>query len=375
MISGTSSLRQVAEEAEVSVATVSRVLNNTGRNAYAPATAERVHRVAKRLGYRPNMLMRGVAGRATRTIGVLVPAGGDFYSRVVEGIHDRLAEADYAMVLAWNKENIAPPDSAEELKLVHRLVDRRVDGVILRPTHDSVSDMYFSELWKRHIPLAAVDRAIPSVRCDFAGTDDVAVGRLAAEHLLGLGHRCLGHLAGPAMVSTAKDRRAGFEQAVAAFGHGAQCVTVEAPDFSGVQEDALRLLRADPRPTGIFAANDEMAEMVYAGGAEAGVRIPDGVSVVGCGNLLQCRYLSPALTTFDQHPYRIGQEAARLMLERVEGDGNHEKPREVRVTPEIVVRGSSCVPPAGGYAVSGSSAVESPFVRTITTENRCRNDR
>ncbi len=359
MTSRASSLRQVAEAADVSIATVSRVLNNTGRKAYSPDTAERVQRAAKRLGYRPNLLMRGVAGHATRTIGVQVPLSGDFYPGVLQGIHDHLAEFDCALILAWNKEDIAPPESGTELRQIHRLIDRRVDGVILRPTHDSVSDMYFEEVWERGIPLVAVDRAIPGVHCDFAGTDDRAVGRMAAEYLLGLGHRRLGHLAGPASVSTASDRRAGFEEAVAAFGAGATCLTVEALDFSGAREESRRLLRADPRPTALFAANDEMAETLYELAAELGLSIPGDLSVVGCGDLLAGHYLRPALTTFDQHPYRIGQEAARLVLDRIEGDGNQEKPREVRVSPEIVVRGSSCVPPAGG---SVASAAEFPLV-------------
>jgi DNA-binding LacI/PurR family transcriptional regulator len=344
MISSASNLRKVAEEAEVSIATVSRVLNNTGGTAYSPATAERVRRAANRLGYRPNLLMRGVAGRSTRTIGVLIPAGGDFYSQVVEGIHDRLAESDYAMILGWNKEDIAAPDSEAERKYVHRLVDRRVDGVILRPTHDSVSDLYFQEVWERGISMVAVDRAIPGVHCDFAGTDDLAVGRMAAEYLLSLGHRRLGHLAGPSSVSTARDRRKGFEEAVAAFGSGARCVAVEAPDFRGAREEALRLLRTDPRPTAIFGANDEMAETLYAAAATLGLKIPRDVAAIGCGNLVPGRYLQPALTTFDQKPYRIGQEAARLMLERIRDNRDGSKPREVRVLPERVARGSTAAP-------------------------------
>ena len=341
MITAVSSIRDVAEEAEVSIATVSRVLNKTGRKAYSTATAARVNQAAKRLGYRPNLLMRGVAGRSSRTIGVLVPALGDFYSRVVQGIHDGLAEADYAMILAWNKEDIAPPDSDVEQRLVHRLIDRRVDGMILRPTHDSVSDLYFREVWERNVPLVAVDRAIPGVHCDFAGSDDRTIGRLAAEHLLCLGHRRLGHLAGPTSVSTSRDRRAGFEEAVAAHGAGASCRTVEAPDFLGARGEALRFLRTDPRPTAVFAANDSLADALHKAAAELGVGIPGEVSVIGCGDLMLGRYLRPPLTTFDQKPYRIGQEAVRLLLERLENGGVGTKPQEVRVLPELVKREST----------------------------------
>jgi LacI family transcriptional regulator len=336
-------LRQVAETAGVSIATVSRVLNKAGGSAFTHQTAGHVKAVATDLGYRPNLLMRGVAGRSTRTVGVMIPLGM-YYVHVVEGVHDGLEEADYAMILTSKRVYVPSPESEDERKAMHRLLDRRVDGIILRPTHDGVSDLYFEEVWKRGIPMVAVDRELLGVHCDYVGTDNVAAGRIAAEHLLSLGHRQLAHLAGPPTVSVVRDRRKGFEDAVAAFG-GAYCVTVETTESAAHQRDSIAgLLARTPRPTGLFAMNDTLAEAVYAVAAEQGLTIPDDLSIVGCGNLPPSQYLVPSLTSFEQTPHAIGRQAARFLLERLRSTEKEKAPRQVRLMPELVVRKSTAAP-------------------------------
>lgn len=329
---------EIARELGVSQSLVSKILS--GRNEASKEMTEKILKLVGEKGYRPNMLVRGMQTGQTKTIGVVVPADG-FHSGIVQGIHDHLDSAGYAMILVWNKENIAAPDSRKELEYIHRLVDRRVDGVILRPTHDDVSDMYFKEVSERGIPLVIVDRELARTHYDFAGTDDRAGGEMAARHLLGLGHRSLGQLAGPSSVSTAKDRRLGFEKAVAEFGKGAVCRTIEAQHFDHVEKEILQLLQSNPRPTAIFGANDNTAREIYEMAATLGLKVPGDLSVVGFADLEFARFLVPSLTTIQQDPYGIGEEAAKLLLARCKADKTGEKHEAIRLKPGLIVRAST----------------------------------
>jgi LacI family transcriptional regulator len=337
-------LRELAAEAGVSVATVSRILNRGEGDLFAPETVKRVFETAEKMAYRPNLLMRAVLTGRTKTIGVLVPNKDRFYTDIIRGIHDKLIEQDYALMLSWNDEDMPMPDSQRELDLIHRMIDRRVDGIILRPTHDNVSDMYFNEVWERDIPLVTVDRDLSSVHCDFAGTDDVAGGRVAAEHLLELGHRRLGHLAAPASVSTGRDRRQGFEQAIAEFDEEAHCLTIGTKGFHRVYSEAMKLLAITPRVTAVFCASDRAAMEVYKAAADSGLRIPEDLSVVGFADLPVAEMLKPGLTTIRQLPEQIGAEAARLLLARLEGELTEEEPCKTRLIPELILRESTASP-------------------------------
>lgn len=333
--------REIARELGVSQSLVSKILS--GRNEASKETTERILKAAERKGYRPNMLVRGIQTGQTKTIGVVIPANA-FLSEVVHGVHDALDRAGYAMILVWNTENIAEPDSRVELEYLHRLVDRRVDGVILRPTHDDASDMYFSEISERGIPLVVVDRLLARAKYDFVGTDDRCGAEMAARHLLDLGHRRLGQLAGPSSVSTSRDRRVGFEKAVADFGRGATCRTIEAADFQNVEKEITKLLLSKPRPTAVFGANDHTAREIYQVAAKLGLKMPIDLSVVGFADLNFASWMSPPLTTVRQNPYRIGAAAAELMLARCGLKGKGEGRETIRLKPELVVRESTAKP-------------------------------
>lgn len=341
------SLRDLAAHAGVSVPTVSRILSRGESDLFTGETVEKVYRAARELGYRPNLLIRGMQTGRTFTIGVMVPGTGPFYPSVIDGIHHELSKNDYVFFLAWNEEDIPPPESEWERQVIHRLIDRRVDGILLRPTHDNVSDLYFSEVSERGIPLVTVDRELSGVHCDFAGTDDLLGGQIAAQHLLSLGHCCLGHLAGPEEVSTARDRRRGFERAVRDSGCGASCVTVVCHGtFRNSREEAFELLRKTPRPTAVFAVSDEAAQNIYDAAAEIGLRIPQDLAVVGFADLPFAQHLNPPLTTLRQDGKLVGKTAAELLLARINQETNANEPRHVRIPPELIVRQSTAPPRA-----------------------------
>ena len=207
------SQKRIAEEAGVSIMTVSRVLR--GKEDVAEATRERVLEVAGKYGYRPNLLVRGIQTGKTGTIGVLLPPFPS-YDELLSGIHDELVQADHVPINIWSASDAVDQSiDAHEVTQIHRLLDRRVDGVILKPVDEAVSDDYLREVWERGIPLVVVDRELPRTHADFVGTDDLEGGRIVARHLLGLGHRRLAQFLLGDSISTYALRCRGFGDCVA----------------------------------------------------------------------------------------------------------------------------------------------------------------
>lgn len=333
----TSTVKQIADELGVSMMTVSRAINGRGR--ISEETRDRVLAVAKRLKYRPNRLVHAIKHGRSRTVGVMVPIAMSFGASVMQGIHDTLAEHRYLPILHVHGEGPQASRDEAELEYLHRLLDQRVDGIIFWPSDETVPQVYLHEVWDRGVPLVAVDRHLPRTNADFSGTDDEAGGRMAAEHLLQLGHRRLAHIGGERWVSTYADRRRGFESVIASVAS----VTYSVEECADCQcgDIATRLLASADRPTAIFLPSDRMAPHVYAAAESLGLSIGRDVSVVGFADLAETAWLRPRLTTVRQDARRIGAEAARLVLDRIEGRTADDRPRVVRVLPEIVVRGST----------------------------------
>src|SRR5215207_2210676 len=176
--------QDIAREANVSRVTVSLVL--AGKDQTSEETRRRVLEVAKKLRYRPNLLVQGMQTGRTYTVGVIMPSSMHFHGQVARGIHDELMTADFVPIQLWM--NPSKDTKNTELEQIHRLVDRRVDGVIIFPIDASVPDVHFQEIWQREIPLVTVDRET-TTHADHVGTDEELGGRLAAEHLLSLGHK------------------------------------------------------------------------------------------------------------------------------------------------------------------------------------------
>lgn len=340
-----SSLKKIAMETQLAEATVSRILRQ--RDQCSPQTRRRVLEAAKRLRYRPNMLVRGMQTGRTMTVGVMLPLASEFFGKVFSGVHDALVQADQVPIVLWCRDQFAKPGietergpELSELTQIYRLLDRRVDGVILRPVDDAIDDAYLREVWERRIPMVAVNRELEHTHADFVGCDDHAIGRLAAEHLLALGHRRLGHVAGPDCVTTARRRREGFERAVQDA--GLHCQTVVDRHYGIARRPIAELLRSPDRPSALFAVNDEVAANVYDVARDLSLAIPRDLSVIGCANMTLGARLHPSLTTFEEHPYAAGRKAVELLLARQRRPDL--APQKLRLQPELIVRQSTAEP-------------------------------
>lgn len=321
--------------------TVSRALRGAG--GVSAATRERVASIAQKHHYTTNMLVTGIRTGRTWTAGVMMPVNHQFYSGIIAGAHDELASAEYALLLSSLPVDYSTPGTSADVRHLMRLIERRVDGLIFRPTDDRATDRHLEELRRRRIPFVTVDRHLPAAHCDFVGTDDYSGGTMVARHLLELGHRHVGFLAGPDFVSTSHQRRRGFMDTIeAATG---RCTTLEMQDF--VDPAAARhFLALQPRPTAVFCVNDPMALVMLALARERGVRVPQDLSVVGFADLPEASVVTPRLTTVRQDPQAIGRRAAQLLLQRISAETTNDTFEMIQLTPALAVRESTA--PVGG---------------------------
>lgn len=317
--------KRIAAHVGLSQATVSMVLS--GRGNLSEKTSRRVLRAARELGYRPNLLVRGMQTGKSRMIGVMMPPFDFYWSEVLYGIHDVLAMADHVPITLWATHvrpltHRAADPSVTELEQVHRLLDRRVDGVIVWPRFAEIFREHMHEFSSRKLPVVTIDQLWPANKgADYVGSDDAAGGEMAARHLLELGHRRLAHLAGPTSRTWANERRKAFEDTVGRT-TGASCVTFDTPrgDPTLVAiEAARRMLVLPDRPTAVFAASDFFAKAVYQAAREVNLRIPDDLSVVGFSDDGFAPDMQPPLTTFRQPAYEVGRRAAEIVLGRSSG--------------------------------------------------------
>jgi LacI family transcriptional regulator len=334
------SQQDIAREANVSRVTVSLVL--AGKDQTSEETRKRVLEAAKRLRYRPNLLVQGMQTGRTGAIGIIMPVSMHFHGQIAKGAHDELIEADFVPVQLWT----TPRTHTKELELeqIHRLVDRRVDGMIIFPIDVSVPDVHFQEIWQRNIPLVTVDRET-TTHADHVGTDEELGGRLAAEHLLGLGHKRFVLMTFPGRTGNMFRRAQSFTKTVEQGGGKVDVVAAHPED--NVAAPLREALSRTPRPTAVFAAMDPLAMKAYGAAMELGLRIPQDLSVVGYADFPFAVDMAPPLTTVKQDPYQMGRQAARILLDRILERTESTAPHRYHFAPELVVRKSTAAPPQG----------------------------
>src|SRR4051812_884926 len=238
------SQQDIAREANVSRVTVSLVL--AGKDQTSEETRKRVMEVAQRLRYRPNLLVQGMQTGRSHTVGVIMPSSMHFHGQVARGIHDELVTQNYVPIQLWT--NPRTDTKVTELEQIHRLVDRRIDGVIIFPLDVSVPDMHFQEIWQRHIPLVTVDRET-TTHADHVGTDEEVGGKLAAEHLLSLGHKRVVHVTFPHRSGNVHRRADAFIKRMAKGGAEVEIVGGQLDDLVAPLRDTLS--RSSKAPTAV----------------------------------------------------------------------------------------------------------------------------
>ncbi|MEV0154011.1 LacI family DNA-binding transcriptional regulator [Micromonospora sp. NPDC050686] len=325
----------IAREAGVSVPTVSRVLN--GRSDVAPGTRERVEELLRHHGYR----RRGnrTVTRANLIDLVFNDLDSPWAVEIIRGVEDVAHRAGAGTVVsAIHRESTSTRQWLQNLRA------RATDGVIF--VTSQLSQPVHAQLRRFNVPVVVVDPAgVPATDVPSVGATNWAGGLAATEHLLGLGHRRIGFVAGPANLLCSRARLDGYRAGLEAAGVPLDDRLVQPGDFyhaSGFAAGSA-LLDLDDPPTAIFAASDQMAFGVYEAVRRRGSRVADDVSVVGFDDLPEARWASPPLTTVRQPLAEMGRLAARTVLRLAQGE-QIESPR-VELATELVVRDSSAAIP------------------------------
>lgn len=325
-------IRDVARAAQVSTATVSRVL--AGLNVVSDELARRVQSAARKLRYQPNRVARSLRARTTRTIGVLIPnIQNPFFTGVVRGIEDLLQATDYTLLLGNSDDN-----PAREKAYLDLLRAEGVGGLVLVPGLSGARA--YRETLEAGIPVVAIDRYLPDLETDSVTVANAEGAALAVRHLIGVGHRRIAIITGPKDVSTATERLAGYLTALGEAAIAREPELVHHAPFrpEGGYDATVKLLSLERPPGAIFAGSDLTALGTLRALHEHRIRVPEEIALVTFDDMPWAAALQPPLTAVSQPTYEMGATAARLLLERIR---QPDRPlQRVRLQTQLMVRAS-----------------------------------
>ncbi|PYI51798.1 LacI family DNA-binding transcriptional regulator [Paenibacillus flagellatus] len=326
----------IAKAAGVSIATVSKVINETGR--ISADTRERVHEIMKELDYQPSVVASALTGKSTFSIGLLIPdLANPFFAELARSVEDRGQELGFNLVMCSTDNN-----PKKEASYVTLLKQKRVDGIIIAT---GLSDeTILKGLIDQKIPLAFVARDMPSVVSDSVLIDDFMGGYLGASHLVSLGHRRIAILSDDLAQRSGSERIRGYrhalEEAGIAFEPDYVAESASSPDAG--KRRTFELLDSEKPPTAIFAFNDLLAIGVVQAAKERRLSIPWDLSVVGFDNTILAGIVDPPLTSVSQPIPDIGRQVMDVLIGAIR-DRKQAKERIV-LKPELIVRESTAFP-------------------------------
>lgn len=342
-------IKDVAARAGVSVASVSRVLNES--KPVSDHTRDRVLAAVHELNYSIDQRARGLRRRRSGTLGlILAEVRNPFFTEVIHSIEDVAYQSNNSLFLCNSDEN--PERERFYLEIMQA---QRIDGIILLPVTNSGAVL--SPLLRHDVPIVCLDRRVDDVDLDSVLVDNVAGAMMAVAHLVALGHRRIGYIGGR-LVTPGVERLDGFRRGLAAHGLGEHAELIRQGDSmqeSGYRE-TLALLDLDTAPSAVFAINNPMSLGVMAAIKERGLRIPEDISVIGFDDAPWSGLLNPPLTTIAQPTDALGTAAARLLLDRIAG-GNTGIAHHLVMQPHLIERASTAPPPVAGLARTWRSSV------------------
>jgi LacI family transcriptional regulator len=329
-------MKDIAQELGVSVVTVSKVMREHAD--IGPETRQRVLAKAKELQYRPNLTARSLVTGQSHQVGIIVPTLlHPFFAEVLEALSTTMKQNGYAIFISSSMEDPVVEEAAIEQFLAHRL-----DGLIIASCN--TSPVKFQQLKEHGIPFVLIDRSFPTFKTNFVGVDDLAIGRIATEHLIAMGCKRIAHIRGLEF-TTGIGRFEGYKLALKRKGLRfdpdlvSPYMTADGRDWQQ-SFNAMRGLLVGKRPDGVFCYNDPIAIAAIDVALDAGLRIPEDIAFVGCDNLHYDASLKAPLTSIDHHSGMIGVRAAKMLL-RLLKDKSPKSVRSVVLQPSLVVRSSS----------------------------------
>ncbi len=327
-------MKDIAKDLGLSLMTISKALRN--HSDVSEETRNRVLKRARELNYQPNLIAQSLVTKRTYIVGLVIPdLMHSFFAEVAKGVARKLEPLSYQIVISDTDEN-----AEREIKQIRLLLTRKVDGLIIASAQ-ATKTSYRKLLSDITTPYVLIDRKPAGVAAHYIGVRNEDIGELATEHLIAQGCRRIAHIRGPE-IPTAVGRLRGYHRALSKHAIDAPSEYIAAGDYT---DDAgyqamQRLLRLSPSPDGVFCFNDPVAIGAIRAALELGVDVPNGLAVIGAGNVHYSDMLRVPLSTVDQSSSMMGEKAAELLIECMQS----KKPlstRELLIPPRLVVRQSS----------------------------------
>jgi LacI family transcriptional regulator len=327
-------IKDIAREARVSYATVSRALNN--KYGVNPETREKILRIARELNYSPNAIARGLVSSRSFTIGLILPdLTNPYFPAVAAGIESYAQDRGYSVFLCntnW--------DRRRETAYIRLLSERRVDGIILAPSGTSIEEEV-----RELLPMVFVTNAPKNTTYSSVVIDNIRGGYLAAKHLIECGYSSIGFIGVEEHEMMDNERLEGYRRAFNRYGRELDSRFIRFGDFRQQTGYALitEMIRSGEYPDAIFAENDILAIGILHGIKDSGLKVPDDIALIGFDDIAFSAYQEIQLSTIHQPKEEMGSTAAEILIEEIEGRPGETPPRKVILEPELIVRSSSCI--------------------------------
>ncbi|HXK61358.1 MAG TPA: LacI family DNA-binding transcriptional regulator [Acidobacteriota bacterium] len=330
-------IREIARRANVSVATVSNVINGGVR--VSPKLRQRVEAAIKEMDYHPNYVARSLKTNRTRLIGMVISdITNPFFPQLVRGAEEVALTNNY-LLITFNSDDRVD----REKRILTVLRNRRVDGILLVVAPQSGEPTHIANVVRAGIPVVCVDRLPAGIPVDSVTVDNTGGARECIEHLLSLGHKRVAIVTGPCALQTSRERLAGYKAALAAAGLPIDPSLIREGDFrvEGGYKLGRELLERPDRPTALFVSNNTMALGLLKAVEDLRLRCPEDIAIAIFDDLPFLFAFRPHLTAVSQPAYEIGQKAVELLLRRIEGREQSGEPVSIRLKTELKIREST----------------------------------
>lgn len=330
-------MRQLAKELKVSVATVSKALNDS--HEISEQTKRKVLEGASRLDYTINPYASSLRNKKSKTIAVILPEVADhFFSLAINGIQSVAEQSGYHVLIYLSHEKFS-----NEMAIIEDCKSGRVDGVLISVTSETSSADHFLKLRQENIPIVFFDRAFEGFPSSKVITNDFDCGNMAASHLLNNGCQKVAFLSVSSCLGICRKRAEGFKAAATALKMRthSEVVILDAENNQELQDKIRKLLRSKNRPDGVVASVEHIATAVYLVCLELGIAIPGQLKVVAFSAIETASILNPSLTTISQPAFEIGRTAAELLFKQIKKKSTDSVEETITIPSTLIERSSS----------------------------------